>query len=209
MNRIPTLVVLGLLAVLITAGFTAYMYFGQGSLVDDAKKYDAKIATAEDDLKKFQSESSEVASKAKEALGVVKSDYIKWSSVIESILATTPKDPATKNPLVEYTSYSGAAGSKISINARTVALSKNPFADVASLIRSFNESSDFRDPFVPSISTAFTDDGSMLLVFSFSVDYKPGSASPATAGGSASPELEPEAPVAPAATPKAPKVPKT
>lgn len=201
MNRIPTLAVLGLLAILITAGFTAYMYFGQGSLVDEAKKYDAMVVTAEDDLKKFQSESSEVASKAKEALGVVKSDYIKWSSVIESILSTTPKDPETKVPLVEYTSYSGASGSKISINARTVAVSKNPFADVASLIRSFNESSDFSGPFVPSISTAFSEDGAMLLVFSFSVEYKPGQVKTEVA-----PEVQPEVP---ATTPKTPKVPKT
>lgn len=193
MNRIPTLLVLGVLAVLITAGFTVYMYFGKDSLLSDAKKYDGQIAIVTDDLKKYQSESSEVASKAKEALDVVKTDYIKWSSVIESILSTTPKDPETKNPLVEYTSYSGAQGSKISINARTVAESKNPFADVAALIRAFNESSDFSNPFVPSISTAFADDGTMLLVFNFSV-------SPAERGH------EPE-PIK--TTPKTPKVPKS
>lgn len=204
MNRIPTLLVLGLLAVLVTAGFTAYMYFGKDSLADDAKKYDAQIATTTDDLKKYQSEGSESASKAKEALNVVKSDYIKWSSVIESILSTTPKDSETKNPLVEYTSYSGAAGSKISINARTVAESKNPFADVAALIRAFNESSDFSNPFVPSISTAFAEDGTMLLVFNFNVEYKPGQVKAGSVGDVEVPVSEPLK-----TAPKAPKVPKS
>jgi len=203
MNRIPTLLVLGLLAVLVTAGFTTYMYFGKDSLADDAKKYDSQIATITNNLKKYQSEGSESASKAKEALNVVKSDYIKWSSVIESILSTTPKNPETKNALVEYTSYSGAAGSKISINARTVAESQNPFADVAALIRSFNESSDFSNPFVPSISTAFAEDGTMLLVFNFSVQAASAAHEPEFS------EPEPSEPEPLKTVPKPPKVPKS
>lgn len=173
MKRIPFFFLIGTLSVLLVAGFTSYFYFARASYKEDVKKLDTQVAILEKEALKYGEKSLESALKAKEALAVVKSDYIKWSSVIENVLSTTPKDKKTKNPLVEYTSYSGAQGSSVSISAQTVSGSQNPFEDVAKLIKAFDDSSDFSDSFVPSISTSFAEDGSMILVFNFNVKFNP------------------------------------
>jgi len=173
MNRIPFLFLTGVMAVLVVAGFTSYFYFAKDSYLGDVKKLDAQIAILEKESMKYGEQSLESALKAKEALSVIKGDYIKWSSVVEKVLSTTPKDRKTKNPLVEYTSYSGAQGSNVSISAQTIAGSSNPFEDVAKLIKAFDDSKDFSDAFVPSISTSFAEDGGMILVFNFNVKFNP------------------------------------
>jgi len=173
MNRIPFLFLIGIVAISLVAGFTGYFYFTRDAYKADIKKFDSQIAILEKEASKYGEKSLESALKAKEALNVVKGDYIKWSEVVESVLSTTPKNKKTKVALVEYTSYSGAQGSSVSISAQTVAGSENPFADVAQLIKAFDGSANFSESFVPSISTSFADDGSMILVFNFNVKFNP------------------------------------
>lgn len=172
MNRLSFLFVIGLLAVLIVGGMFGYSYYGNSSSGDTLKKYDLQISSLENDLKQFKGDTLKAALSAKTTLDNVKKDNIKWSTVIEKVLLTTPKDPTTKAAVVEYTSYSASQNSDVSISVRTIPGSKTPFADVAQLIRAFSKSEYFENPFVPSISTSTDKEGNITLVFNFNVNYK-------------------------------------
>jgi len=172
MNRLSLLFAAGLLSLLIVGGMFGYAYYGNSTSGDSIKKYDLQISSLENDLKQFKGESLKAALSAKSTLDDVKKDSIKWSTVIEKVLLTTPKDPTTKSPVVEYTSYSASQNSDISISVRTVPGSTAPFSDVAQLIRAFSNSEYFSDPFVPSISTSTDKTGDVVLVFNFNVNYK-------------------------------------
>lgn len=154
-------------------GFTGYILLSQSSTSENLAQYDKQIASLQNEVVKYESNNMEAALSAKEALNTLQGDYIKWSDVIEKILSTTPKDPKTRVPLVEYVSYSGSQNSNISINVKTIPGSESPFTDVASLIRSFNSSKYFENAFVPSISTGFSDTDDMVLTFNFNVKLKP------------------------------------
>jgi hypothetical protein len=169
MNKVPFLFVLGVVGALILGGFTGYVYYSQGVAEQDLKKYDLQVANLENEVVQFEGENLGAAVSAKQALNVLKSDSIIWSEVIENILNATPKHTKTRIPLVEYVSYSGSQNNSVNINARTIPGSNTPFGDVAGLIRSFEKSSYFADPFVPSISTGVSDEGNLVLVFSFNV----------------------------------------
>lgn len=171
MNRLSFLFVIGLLSVLIVGGMFGYSYYGSSTSGDTLKKYDLQISSLENDLKQFKGESLKAALSAKATLDDVKKDNIRWSAVIEKVLLTTPKDPTTRAPVVEYMSYSASQNSDISISVRTVSGSAAPFSDVAKLIRAFSNSEYFRNPFVPSISTSTDKVGNMTLVFNFNVDF--------------------------------------
>lgn len=172
MNRISFLFVIGLLSLLLVGGMFGYAYYGNTSSGDVIKKYDLQISSLENDLKQFKGDTLKAALSAKATLDNVKKDNIKWSSVIEKILLTTPKDPTTRAQVVEYTSYSASQNSDISISVRTIPGSKAPFGDVAQLIRAFSNSEYFENPFVPAISTSTDEIGNVMLVFNFNVNYK-------------------------------------
>ena len=170
MNRLSFLFVLGVAVAVTIGGLTGYIHWSNSSLETDVKKYDLKVSNLENEVVQYEGEHLEAAVSAKEAINVLKDDFIMWSDVIEKILSTTPKDLKTKLPLVEYTSYSGSQNNKLSISVKTIAGSKKPYSDVAELIRAFSGSDYFANPFVPSISTGFSGEGGMTLIFNFGVD---------------------------------------
>ena len=175
MNRISFLFILGLLAALILGGVVGYAKFSEATLNENAKKYDLQIANLENDVVVYEGGNVEAALSAKEAMDFLKGDSVKWSKVIEEILVTTPKDSETKLPIVDYTSYSGSQGNRLSISMRTNPKSETPYYDVAELIRVFSESGKFKNAFVPAISPGFTEEGDIILTFNFSVEYVGGS----------------------------------
>lgn len=172
MNKISFLFIVGALALLVVGGSTLYLQVSKSSFDNDVVQADSELAKLTRQAEEYRAANVEKAVSAKKTLDVVKQGYVKWSGVIEKILATTPKDPETKAPLIEYSSYSGAEGSKINISAKTLEDRDEPFSDVANLIRAFSASSSFEGPFVPSISTSVLDNGKMVLSFNFYVDYK-------------------------------------
>lgn len=171
MNKIPFLFALGVVAALVVGGITGYVMYSKSTIDEDVKKYDFQVSSLENEIVQYEGENLEAAVSAKEALDTLKGSYIEWSDVIEKVLSTTPKNSTTRAPLVEYTSYSGSQNNQIGMNVRTVPGSKFPFADVAELIRAFTGSKYFTNPFVPSISTGYSDDGDLLLVFNFNVEF--------------------------------------
>lgn len=184
MNRISFLFVLGVVVVLILGGIVGYAKFSEAGLNEDAKRYDLQIANLENDVVIYEGGNVEAALSAKEALDFLKGDSVKWSKVIEAILATTPKKADTKLPLVDYTSYSGSQGNRLSISMRTNPKSETPYYDVAELIKAFSESGKFKNAFVPAISPGFTAEGDVVLTFNFNVEY--------VGGQEQTPEVEPK-----------------
>lgn len=174
MNRLSLLFVIGVILTLAVGGLAGYTYLSGATSTDTIRGYDLQIESLKNDLAQYKGDKLNAALSAKQVLDDLKSGYVEWSTVIEKILATTPKDEKTKTPIVEYTSYSGAENSDISINVRTVPGSTLPFSDVAKLIRAFEDSDYFKNPFVPAISTSTDKDGNLVLVFNFNFDLAEG-----------------------------------
>jgi len=173
MNRLSFLFVLGLILVLVSGAFVGYAKVSGSGLSENVKRYELQIANLENDVVLYEGGDIEAALSAKEAIDFLKEDSVKWSKVIDEILATTPKDSKTKLPLVDYTSYSGSQGNRLSISMRTNPESKTPYYDVALLIKTFADSNRFKNAFVPAISPGLTKDGDMILTFNFSIEYVP------------------------------------
>lgn len=171
MNKISFLFIVGVLALAVVGGSVFYLQLSKSSFDNDVVQADSDLSKLTRQAEEYRAANVEKAVSAKKTLDIVKQGYIKWSEVIEKILATTPKNPDTKAPLVEYSSYSGAEGSKLNISAKTLEDRDDPFSDVANLIRAFSGSTYFKGPFVPSISTNVLDNGKMVLSFNFYVDF--------------------------------------
>jgi hypothetical protein len=172
MNKLTLPLILGLLGVLVVGILTGYLYFQKSTFDGEKKGIERDLVNLQSELSGYESANLDKAVFAKETLSVLQEDVVEWSEVIEKILTTTPKDADTREPLVEYSSYSGSQNSKLTISSRTLAGRKAPFTDVADLIRAFEDSPYFGDPFIPSISTNFSEDGELVLAFSFGVDYQ-------------------------------------
>jgi|GEM_PF-2005311 hypothetical protein len=176
MNRFSFLFVLGLAVAVILGAVTGFLSYKSSTLDDDLKKLDIKASTLQSDVVSYEGANIEEALSAKEAVNHFEDGYVKWSEVIDQIISTTPKDEDTRIPLVDYISYSGSQGNKLTMNVRTDPSSDAPYFDVAKMIRSFSDSEYFRSPFVPSISPIVNDEGKLTLSFNFSVEYVPGGA---------------------------------
>ena len=107
---------------------------------------------------------------AKETSIDLKKSIIPWSKVIKTIRATLPKSKGVD--LVNVLSYSGTSGSDISLNVKTVAGSRAPYLDVAELIESFDDSDNFTEDFVSSISKGTDENGRDVLTFLFRTKYQ-------------------------------------
>lgn len=170
MNKLSYLFVLGVVSALIVGGLTGYTLMKQGSYEEEKSTLDAQIIKFKIEAAQYETNNVEQALSAKTMLDGIKADYVKWSEVVERILATAPKREDTRAPIIEFSSYSGSTDNRLSLSASTVAGSKAPFSDAAELIRAFEASSYFSDPFIPSISTSGTGDDPML-VFNFQVNF--------------------------------------
>lgn len=173
MNRLSYLFVTGVVAVLVVGGLTGYTLVGQNSINDRLAQADGQIVKLKTEAAKYQISNVEQALAAKGILDNLKKDYVKWSSVVERILATVPKDSVTRAPIIEFSSYSGTSDDRLILSAKTLDGSKSPFSDVAELIRAFETSPYFKNPFIPSISTSTSDSG-LVLIFNFQVEFQNG-----------------------------------
>ncbi|MBT3704451.1 hypothetical protein HOG17_01570 [Candidatus Peregrinibacteria bacterium] len=174
MNRLSFLFVLGVIATLLAGGTYGYTYVSKERVDENMKKYDLKIASLESDIVQYEGGNIEAALSAKETLDFLGGDMVEWSDVISEILDVAPKNKITRKPVVDFTSYSGSQGNRLSISVRTNSGSLSPYYDVAELIRSFGENPKFKNVFVPAISPGFTEDGSVILTFNLNVEYVPG-----------------------------------
>lgn len=169
MKRTPFLLMLGILAIVIVGGYTGYTYWQQSVVDADLKKVERTLAGLEEKALQFKNQDILEAINAKTALPEIRMESIKWSQVIEDIQRAIPRSGG--KAIVQILSYSGSAGSNISLNVKTNPGSTDPYFDVADLIEAFDDDSKFVDTFVPSISSGNDDEGREVLSFVLSADY--------------------------------------
>lgn len=165
------LLIFGLLTLLLSAGYTGYMFFDTKTKEESLASTEALLAdSAREDL---QTKNSEVlaAIKAKKTVNELSGDFIKWSRVISEIIATIPK--TRTDALINVNSYSGGADRVVTINVKTIAGRDKPYFDVADLIEKFDESDVFASTFVPSITSGNDSEGREILNFNLSTKYLP------------------------------------
>jgi len=171
MNKLSIPFIIGLVSAIVVGGLTGYTYFAKSSLEGDVKNAQANATKLEHEVLNYESKKIEEAVSAKQTVDALADSFVKWSQIVEKVLVTIPKESGSRDDLIEFTSYSGAQNNTLSLSARTVDGSKDPYGAVAELIRSFENSEYFETPFIPSISTSTGGDGDVVLVFNFQVDY--------------------------------------
>lgn len=170
MRKTSLLLILGILAVVALGGYTGYLYWQKGVLTTDAKRVEKSLVQLQDEVVQYEGKNIDSAISAKQSISAIKAGIVQWSQVIRKIRSTIPK--GDEGPLVNVVSYSGASGSEISMNVKTVAGSENPYLDIAKLIQGFDLSENFTGSFVSSISSGTDDEGYEILSFVFTAAYK-------------------------------------
>jgi hypothetical protein len=151
-------------------------YTSQTSATNDQiKNIDQQIAEINNQLEGLKSNDIVSAQNAVSALEVISLSEVEWSEVMGAIVNITPKDLVALRALVEFTSYSGAEGGRLTLNGRTYPSTdfRELLNSVAKTIDAFNENPDFAEVFVPSISKSVSENQETVLSFILNVTYKP------------------------------------
>lgn len=167
--------VLFIFSILLLAGLVAfafYLSFARTAIQDQQKQLDDQIVSLSSQITALKSQNIEGQQYAQQWLADLQKTEIRWSKVIKTIQDLLPVDPLTQASRVQFLSYSGSAGGKLTLNAQTTAGSADPFGDVSTLLNVFNNSSYFKDAYVPSVSHGVSQSGQDLLSFVFNVTYQ-------------------------------------
>jgi hypothetical protein len=174
-KKFPFLLVFAFLFVLgVVLGY-GYYTSQENAIEDQMQTLDKEIAEINNQLDELKESDTVSAQTATQALDTIALTEVEWSEVLSKILKIAPQDLVEKRALVEFTSYSGSEGGRLTLNTRTYPSRdvRNLLNAVAKTIRAFNENPDFSDAFVPSISKSVSDDNETVLSFILSVAYNP------------------------------------
>ncbi len=172
MKRTSSFFLLGLALIVLAAGLAGYSYWQKGALDSELKSLDRSLANVNSKVLQYEENKITEAISAKSAVTSLKMTRVEWSSLINDIRKTIPKMNGG-SPLVEVLSYAGSSNKQISLNVRTSSESTSSFLDVATLIKNFNESDNFKDTFVPSIGSSVDSEGNKVLSFVVNTSYVP------------------------------------
>lgn len=169
MKRLSVLLVVGIFVSVAMAIYTGFVFWQKVNGEADQKKLEKVLSDLNQEVLEFENKQVVQAVNAKQIVDALKFDMVKWSTVIKRIRATLPKKD--NEPLIEVLSYSGSLGGGVSMNFKTVSGSEKPYFDVASLIKSFDDSNYFTGSFVPSISSGTDEEGREILSFLMTAKY--------------------------------------
>lgn len=169
-NR-PVLFVVSLLLLAGLVALSVYLSFARTAIEEQQKQLDQEIASLTNEIATLKAQNVEGAQFAKQWLDQLEKTEIRWSKVIKTVQDLLPVDPLTQSPRVQFLSYSGSAGGKLTLSAQTPPGSIDSFGDVSTLLNVFNNSAFFRDAYVPSVSHGLSQSGQDLLTFIFNVTY--------------------------------------
>lgn len=169
MKRVSTLLILGIIALLVGAGYTGYLLWKKSSSQVELKRVEKTLSGYEEKVLQYENNRVVEAMNAKKTIDTLEESVIKWSEVIKKIQKTIPSEG--NDLMVDVLSYSGSSGNDISMNVKTKPKSENPYFDTADLIKAFDDSSSFDEPFVPSIASGTDEGGSEILSFVLSIKY--------------------------------------
>ncbi|MFO0781184.1 MAG: hypothetical protein U0519_04890 [Candidatus Gracilibacteria bacterium] len=170
-NR-PTLLIFSVVLLVGLVASALYLSFAKSAILDQQKQLDDEITSLSNEIALLKAQNVEGAQFAKQWLDELEKTEIRWSKVIKTVQDLLPVDALTQKPRVQFVTYSGSAGGKLTLNAQTVSGSVDPFGDVSTLLNVFNNSAFFKNAYVPSVSHAVSQTGQDLLTFVFNVSYE-------------------------------------
>ena len=177
-NKKPIfLIVAGILVFGVALAY-GYFFSQLNATKAELASVEAEIAQAGNQLQALKKSDSVLAQRAVNSLEQITDLEVEWSKVLDLLNRITPIDLVEKEPIIEFISYSGAENGKLSFNVRTQA-SENVeklLDAVSTTINIFNETPDFSNPFVPSISKSVNNNDQTLLTFILTAAYTPSSA---------------------------------
>ena len=164
MKRTSLLFFLAIIVLVFVAGFSGYKYWEKSVLDQEYMKVEADLANVNSSLLVYQDEQIINAINAKKTVDSL--DIVKWSVVIEAIMDVLPS-----KELVNIVSYSASSVENLSMNIKTIPGDDDSYLNVANFIQYFDESDNFLNNFVSSISSGKDDNGEEILTFSFTNSY--------------------------------------
>ncbi len=170
-KKSPLLFVLSVVALVGLILWALYLSLTKAAIINDQKQLTADIASIQKKVNLLKEQNVEATQMAREWIFSLEKDEIRWSDVINSLQKLVPLDVKDQKPKIQFLSYSGNRGGKLTLSAQTLEGSADPFADVAELLRVFNASSFFRDAYVPSLTRGLSQAGNVILSFTFEVTY--------------------------------------
>ena len=108
---------------------------------------------------------------AKIVLDTIDAERVMWSKIIRDTLTLVPRDPKTSSALIEFVSYSGSSDGHLVLNGKTSGDPTAAYENIAQLVSIFNQSTLFRDAFVPTISKNVNEQGQTVLTFVLNLTY--------------------------------------
>lgn len=167
----PLILIFAVLAVVAVIGLAVFFSLQKAAVSGENDKLDSEITSLNSEISLLEGEKVEAARTAQVFLASIKAEEITWSRVISRIQSIIPYDGITQEAKVNFLSYSGAAGGKININATSRNTTKDPLDDVAEVISVFNDSSNFKNAIIPSVSVGENDRGEKSASFALMMDY--------------------------------------
>lgn len=161
--------VLGVAILLLFGAYALYTFFQKNALSDDLTRLERELSSMQETALQYENRNVLAAITAKETSTVLKADAVKWSEVIKAVRATVPKDKGDQ--LLSILSYSGSSNKDISLNVKTLPGSEEPYLDVADFIESFDDTPQFKENFVSSVSGGKDKEGNDVLSFLFSTHF--------------------------------------
>jgi hypothetical protein len=170
-NR-PLLFIFSIVLLVGLVASALYLSFAKTAIQDQQKQLDDQIVQLNTQIDQLKAQNVEGQQFAQQWLAQLEKSEIRWSKVIKTLQDLLPVDPLTQKPRVQFLSYSGSTGGKLTLNSQTPAGSADPFGDVSILLNVFNNSAYFKDAYIPSVSHGVSQTGQDLLSFVFNVTYE-------------------------------------
>lgn len=171
-KRGSTLFIIGLLALGVAVVWSLYLSFTKAAIINQQKSLSVELKSLDERFNALKSQKIEATQVIKDFLNKIEKEEVRWSNVISSLQLLTPLESASKKAKIQFLSYSGAGGGKLTMSSQTDPNSADPYADIAELLKVFNNSAVFSDAYVPAISRGMTQTGSVILSFTFDLIYK-------------------------------------
>jgi len=174
-NKKPILLIVAVV-LLFGVGLAYGYYYSQINATEDERdNLKNQIAQAENQLDDLQASDAVLAQRAVNSLEIIESKEVQWSNVLDILNRITPVDLIEKQPLIEFISYSGSEDGRLSFNVKTQASEnvKKLLDAVSKTIVIFEETPDFSNPFVPSVSKSVNNLDQTLLTFVLTANYTP------------------------------------
>lgn len=170
-KKSPLILVLAIVAVVIVGAGIGYMQLTKSALNDEQKRLKDETQSLQTEINTLESQKIEAAQLAQQWLATISKNEIRWSNVLDKINSLVPEDALGQKKL-NFLSYSGSEGGKLTLNGQTIPAKDEPYGDLSDLVAAFNSSSFFNNAYIPTISRGETDTGDKLLSFVFNLNYK-------------------------------------